>query len=130
VDDRIVDGVRAESTALRNTGLERLARYHGDKAEWVLNAWGRTWTDPAFTGWSLNRELRSIQCPALIMHGDEDEYASPTHPEHMKRLIPSQTTIEIVPSCGHIPHRQKPAEVLGLIRSFLDSAGNKPEPVR
>jgi pimeloyl-ACP methyl ester carboxylesterase len=61
------------------------------------------------------------------MHGDEDEYASTTHPEHMQRLIPSQTTIEIIPFCGHIPHRQKPTEVLGLVQRFLSPS--RPGPI-
>jgi hypothetical protein len=33
--------------------LERLARYHGDKAAWVLSAWVDTWLSPPLriTGW-------------------------------------------------------------------------------
>ena len=123
LDARIVEGVRIESTAPRTMGLERLARYHGGQAEWVLDAWAGTWTDPAFGGWSLRTDLAAIRCPALVIHGDEDEYASTRHPELMHRLIPSQTRVGIVPSCGHIPHRQKPSEVLALVGDFLS-----PEP--
>jgi pimeloyl-ACP methyl ester carboxylesterase len=119
VDARIVEGVRIESTALQTTGLERLARYHGGQAEWVLDAWAGTWTDPAFGSWSLRADLAAIRCPALVIHGDADEYASTCHPEFMRRLIPARTRVEIVPSCGHIPHRQKPADILAIVQSFL-----------
>ena len=104
-------------------GLERLAPYHGGRAEWVLDAWAGTWTDPAFGSWSLRTDLAAIRCPALVIHGDEDEYASTRHPELMHRLIPSQTRVGIVPSCGHITHRQKPSEMLALVGDFLS-----PEP--
>jgi pimeloyl-ACP methyl ester carboxylesterase len=119
VDARIVEGVRIESIALRTTGLARLARYHGDQAEWVLDAWAGTWCDPEFGSWSLRADLMAIRCPALVIHGDEDEYASTRHPEFMQRLISARTRIGIVPSCGHIPHRQKPVEVLALVADFL-----------
>lgn len=32
----------------------RLARYHGDKTQWVLDAWIETWLSPNFAAWTLN----------------------------------------------------------------------------
>jgi pimeloyl-ACP methyl ester carboxylesterase len=62
VEARTLDGVRAARTAFREAGqLERLARYHGDKARWVLDAWTETWLDPAYADGS-DEELAAC-CP-------------------------------------------------------------------
>jgi len=66
VEDCTVAGIREAEKALQEPGqLERLARYHGDKARWVLEAWPRPWLSPRFAGWTLDAELRRLRCPVL-----------------------------------------------------------------
>jgi len=45
--------------------LQRLARYHGDKARWVLDAWTESWLHPGFAAWSLKSVLPQVRCPVL-----------------------------------------------------------------
>ena len=52
VEDRTLEGIRAAKADFTQSGqIERLRKYHGHKAEWVLNAWTETWLSPAF--WRL-----------------------------------------------------------------------------
>ena len=120
VEDRTLLGLRNAKTAFAEPGqLERLARYHGRKAAWVLGAWIETWLDPAFASWTLDADLRSLRCPVLAIHGDHDEYGSRAHPERIAALVPAFTEVVVIEQCGHVPHREQPERVLEAVRSFL-----------
>jgi pimeloyl-ACP methyl ester carboxylesterase len=122
VEDRTAAGLRAARVDFSKPGqLERLARYHGAKARWVLDAWIETWLSPAFAGWSLDEALRDVQCPALAIHGDSDEYGSVEHPEWIARLTNGPARAVILEGCGHVPHREQPARVLDEVVRFLAS---------
>ena len=49
--------------------LERLQKYHGDKAQWVLDAWAATWLRPSMRGWSILPEAAKVRCPLLASRG-------------------------------------------------------------
>ena len=77
VEDRTLAGVRAgQAEFARSDRFERLARYHGSKAGWVLNAWIETWLAPDFSGWCLDDDLQGVRCQTIAIHGDRDEYGS------------------------------------------------------
>ncbi|MFR0692829.1 alpha/beta fold hydrolase [Enterobacterales bacterium AE_CKDN230030158-1A_HGKHYDSX7] len=114
------EGIRAaEQEFAREGQLERLSRYHGDKAFWVLRAWIDTWLSDAFSDWNLDAELALVKCPLLSLHGEQDEYGSAAHPERLTALPAAPTQIKLLPDCGHVPHRQQPMEVLAAVRDFL-----------
>jgi pimeloyl-ACP methyl ester carboxylesterase len=100
----------------------KLQQYHGDKAEWVLRAWTDTWLSDAFTDWSLTVELPQMRCPALVIHGDTDEYGSSAFPEMICRLAGGPCQMHLLSGVGHVPHRSHREVVLPLIRDFLDQA--------
>lgn len=121
VEDRTLQGIRVAKEAFQEAGqLERLGKYHGDKARWVLDAWTETWLSLAFQSWSLDADLQGVVCPALILHGAEDEYGSVRHPMRIARAIAGETQLEILPGNRHVPHREAEATVLELIRHFLE----------
>ncbi|MCQ4165892.1 alpha/beta hydrolase [Tahibacter sp. P2K] len=124
VEDRTVQGIRAAQQAFAEPGqLERLRKYHGDKAAWVLSAWIDSWLAPAFAGWSLDADLRKVRCPALVIHGEHDEYGSIRHPQRIAQQIPGAATLRILSDCAHVPHRERTAAVLGDVVRWLDAAG-------
>jgi len=73
-EDRTLQGIRAAREQFRDAGqVERLARYHGDKARWVLDAWIGSWLHPGFASWTLANVLPRVACPVLALHGALDE---------------------------------------------------------
>lgn len=123
-EPRTLEGVRAARAAFSQPGqLERLTKYHGDKARWVLEAWTETWLAPAFANWTLDDELRQVSCPALALHGDADEFGSALHPERIARLVQGPVRTVVLEGCGHVPHRERPERVLDEINGFLASVG-------
>jgi len=120
VEDHTTAAVRDRRAAFEEPGqIDRLARYHGEKAMWVLNAWSDTWLDPSFSTWTLDDDLRRLSCPVLAMHGDRDEYGSLAHLERIAALAPGSTGVVTFADCGHVPHREQPALVLSTVKAFL-----------
>ncbi|MCC7478219.1 alpha/beta hydrolase [bacterium] len=99
--------------------FERLRKYHGDKAQWVLEAWTGTWFRPSMRSWSILPELPSLFCPLLLIHGERDEFASLEQPRRVAELAAGPARLEILPDCGHLPQREQPDKVLALIADFL-----------
>ena len=120
VEDLTLAGIREAENGFEAPGqMDRLARYHGDKARWVLQAWTGTWLSPHFADWTLDGELRRLGCPVLAMHGDRDEYGSRRHPERIGSLPPGGGEVVIFEDCGHVPHREKPELVLQAVTRFV-----------
>lgn len=119
-EDRTVEGILAAKRAFEAEGqVDRLRRYHGDKAPWVLSAWIDTWLAPDFADWNLDDELRRVRCPVLAIHGDGDEYGSLAHPQRIAALTAPHSALEILPGCGHVPHREQADAVLSRVAGWL-----------
>ncbi|MFC7515963.1 alpha/beta fold hydrolase [Herbaspirillum sp. GCM10030257] len=101
--------------------LERLKKYHGEKAKWVLDAWTETWLDPQFTSWSLNDILPRVTCPVLAIHGVFDEYGSTQHPKMIGQLCSGTSQVEIMENTYHVPHKERPQAVIDLASDFISS---------
>ena len=120
VEERTRAGIRQAMTTFAGEGqIERLARYHGDKAQWVLDAWSGTWLASEFATWTLDDALRRLSCPLLALHGDRDEYGSQAHPRRISRLAGGRSRFVISKDCGHLPIREKPETVLQLTDTFI-----------
>ncbi|MDZ3992384.1 alpha/beta hydrolase [Pseudomonas sp. Teo4] len=118
---RTLQGIREADAQFAEPGqLERLRRYHGDKAEWVLRAWVDNWLADDFADWSLDALLPQVRCPLLSLHGDDDEFGSQAHPERLVRLASGPSLMQILPGCGHVPHREHPQQVLERVKQFLN----------
>lgn len=113
-------GIHEAKIAFAQPGqLDRLKKYHGEKAAWVLAAWTDTWLSPAFAEWNLDNYLRDVRCPVLSLHGDNDEYGSLEHPRRIHALTGSRSVI--MQGCGHVPHREQPEKVIETIRDWLQT---------
>lgn len=96
--------------------LARLARYHGDKARWVVDAWTETWLSPAFKDWNLDAEISRIRCPVLVLHGNQDEYGSAAQPARIAQSADAR--LRMLPT-GHVPHRENEPLLVREIVQFL-----------
>lgn len=120
VEDRTIAGLRVAQVQFADPAqVERLARYHGSKAPWALDAWLGRWLDPAFASWTLDATLPRVTCPTLVIHGDQDEYGSPAHPRRIVSGVGGSARLEMLPGGGHIPYREQPELVVQLIADFL-----------
>lgn len=120
VEDRILSAIREAKSSFQAPGqFDRLKRYHGEKAAWVLDAWTETWLAPGFSALTLDRYLRRLQCPLLVLHGERDEFGSVAHPARIKALLPEMADVVLMEDCGHVPHREEPDVVIGAVTGFL-----------
>lgn len=120
LEDRTVHGIETARDLFKDPEqVARLAKYHGDKARWVLDAWIGSWLSPAFASWSLESVLPKVRCPVLAIHGIDDEYGSARHPELIGKLAGGPARVEVMPETQHVPHREKEAAVLSMVQDFL-----------
>jgi pimeloyl-ACP methyl ester carboxylesterase len=107
-------------------GLERL---HGPKAEAIFRSWADTWLAPWFDGWSITGELPAVTCPALLLQGADDEYATPGHLTEIAARLGGPVRAELLPGCGHAPHHEAPTVVIDLVVDWIASwTPSPPEP--
>lgn len=120
IEERTLAGIRAARASFAEPGqIERLQRYHGAKARWVLDAWTETWLAPGFAGWRLDDELSQVRCPVLAIHGERDEFGAVTHAERIANLGSGPGKALILADCGHVPHRERQDDVLAATAAFL-----------
>ena len=128
VEPRTLAGIRSAKQQLGDPGqFEKLAKWHGAKAKWVLDAWTEVWLSPEFSTWSLDGHLGKIQCPVLAIHGDLDEYGSMEFPRRIASGVKGPSQLALLDRCGHVPHRERREEVLRLASSFLAQWTDSPE---
>ena len=120
VEERTLAGIRAAQQQFAQAAVfNRLIKWHGDKAHWVLDAWTGTWLSPAFRGWTIDAWLPRIHSAVLAIHGDSDEYGSIAFPQRIAAGVAGPSKQVIIPTCGHLPHAEQPAQVLDLIVGFI-----------
>jgi len=122
VEDQTILGIKAAKAQFEQARhFERLQKYHGEKSQWVLNAWTQTWLSESFADWTIERGLGQILCPVLVIHGVEDEYGSAAHPERIAQLSVNRSEILMLNNCHHVPHREMPELVINAIQRFVSS---------
>lgn len=120
VEDVTLEGIRdAQKGFAQPEQFARLERWHKERARWVLDAWTGTWLSAEFRDWSLDDCLSEVVCPVLALHGDNDEFGSINFPEYIADAVAGPSRCQVIAGCGHLPHRDKPDEVLRQIDGFL-----------
>jgi len=120
VEPRTLSGIRAAKAQFADPQqFERLAKWHGEKASWVLDAWTEVWLSAEFAAWRLDPHLAQVMCPVLAIHGELDEYGSLEFPRRITSGVRGRSQLAILKDCGHVPHREQREEVLRLTAAFL-----------
>lgn len=120
-EDRTIEGVRTAKEAFKDPAqLERLAKYHGSRAKWVLESWTETWLSEPYQTWTLAPHLKQVQSPFLAIHGELDEFGSVEQPKMMVDLVPAEARLHLIAGGGHVPHKENPEAVLTVIQDFLN----------
>jgi 3-oxoadipate enol-lactonase len=63
-------------------------------------------------------ELKKIQCPTLVLSGEDDGAQPPVLSERMAKSIPNAKTVRI-PACGHSSSLEQPAAVIDAMRELI-----------
>lgn len=120
VEQAARDGIDRTVHRWRHGDLRRrLERFHGPQTEAIFRSWADTWRAPWFDDWTIVEELRAVTCPALLLQGAEDEYATPEHLDEIARRLSGPVEAELLAGCGHAPHLDRPDLVIGHIVRWL-----------
>jgi pimeloyl-ACP methyl ester carboxylesterase len=115
-----VNGVREALEAYQTTNLpERLAKYHGDKVEMMVQAWTQIWLSDRFRSWNIEYLLKNIQAPLLFIQGEKDEYGTLDQVEKTISQVIGTAEKCIIPDVGHTPHKEDPEIVLHAASGFI-----------
>ncbi|MEM7403856.1 MAG: alpha/beta hydrolase [Pseudomonadota bacterium] len=95
--------------------------------DWVSRVLWRNETALRFNGprnehgqMDFRSEMTRIQCPVLVMVGDEDPITPPDFSEEVVSLLPArQVTYRRFANCGHGVVADRPVEALREIRQFI-----------
>lgn len=121
VEDRTLQGVHQARAAFAEPGqLDRLRKYHGDKATWILSAWIDTWLSDSYAGWTFADSAPGFACPLLAIHGLDDEYGSMAHPQRIAALGSGPVRQLLLENCQHFPHREHAEVVLEAVERLLE----------
>lgn len=97
---------------------EKLGRYHRDPDR-TFRGWNDIWLHPAFRDWNIENCLPVIDCPVLVIQGEDDEYGSADQIIAVEQGVSGPCTTLMLPNCGHSPHRDQREQVLGAIGDFV-----------
>lgn len=69
----------------------------------------------------MNKEhfLSTIQCPSLIIQGENDEYGSIKQVESIVEQVSGTVEKYMIPVIGHTPHKEATEKVLTKTTSFI-----------
>jgi pimeloyl-ACP methyl ester carboxylesterase len=119
LEAKTLDGI-AEADALWRAGSlgPRLARHHS-ASDPLFTSWRDTWRQLAETGWNIDSQLGKIQCPLLLIQGEQDAYGTPEQLTRISRAVKGAVSIRTFINCGHFPHRERQDLVTGLCGRFI-----------
>jgi pimeloyl-ACP methyl ester carboxylesterase len=116
-----VAAIEQARDAYANTELRsRLARYHDD-VDVAFWQWNDIWLDPAFRDFDIRAECRRITSPVLAMQGEDDAYGTLRQIEDIHPA--GRIAREVLPKCGHSPHKDQPELSRDLVAQFLRTIG-------
>jgi pimeloyl-ACP methyl ester carboxylesterase len=124
LESKMEPGIQSVRFAFKNDQRFRkgLQRAHGEKFESTFNNWYDGWHNPVALEWDMRASLSKIQCPTLVIQGDNDEHATPQHAIDIAENI-HKAELWLVPGAKHM----LPQEIAeGFNQRVLDFLGNIP----
>jgi len=117
VEDISLRSITAAKKAFETGDLrQKLSRYHAD-VDAAFWQWNDVWLSDAFRSFDIRQTCQDITTPVLAMQGVDDMYGSLRHIEELQTQGHVQR--EVLPDCGHSPHRDQPTQSLELVTHFL-----------
>lgn len=98
-------------------GPETIVRAYRDSASLARFTW-----NPYFYNPKLERRLRRIRCPTLIVWGREDEFLPLAHGLAFEREIRG-SSLRVIERCGHFVPFEQTQAFIDVAMAFLDREG-------
>ena len=105
--------------------LKGLKKYQGVKTEKLFTEWTDLWLTKEIKEWNIEKELKNITSPVLVIQGENDEFGSYLQLKCIKNYVNASVEISYFAECGHFPHFEKENEVKILIQGFIEKICNK-----
>ena len=119
VEDVSIRSIEAAKAAYATTDLrQRLSRHHAD-VDSAFRGWNDIWLHPDFLAWNIEEYLPAIDCPVLVIQGEDDEYGTMAQVHAIERAV-RDVDVLMLADCRHSPHRDQPDAVLEAITRFVD----------
>lgn len=120
VEDITLNGIREVVKAYLSTKLKQvLEKYHFDKTEDVFHAWADTWLAEEFRDWNMEYFLSSIQCPVLVIQGEEDEFGSEEQVDKIVGQVSAKSVKKMIPGAKHSPHKEATEITMREVTEFI-----------
>ena len=120
VEEITLKGIRAVGEIYKNTNLhQRLTKYHGENTSEIFRLWQETWQAEYFADWNIENELKTIECPTLVIQGIDDEFGSVKQVEGIQQNIAARCEVFIVPDTKHNPHKENVEMTLAKTIDFI-----------
>ena len=120
VEDITVRRIAEVRDTYRSTNLrDRLARHHGDNVDSLFDGWSGVWLSPEFRAWNIEEYLPHIECPALVIQGTDDEYATLNQVHAIAAGMQGRAETLVLEDCRHSPHVDQRSVVEAAVASFL-----------
>ncbi len=91
----------------------------------MFSAWSDVWLSPGFREWNIEEYLPAIECPVLVVQGEDDQYGTLEQVDAVVTQVSGPAESLVLPNCGHSPHSERSDEVLeaaaGFIKKTFDS---------
>jgi len=108
-----------------NTDLRtKLARHHGPNVDTLFRCWTDVWLRPDFRAWSIEECLTSVQCPVLVIQGNDDEYGTKRQVEAIVSAVGDRCDAMMLDACRHSPHLDQRAIVETAMARFVRELGS------
>ena len=95
----------------------RMAKYHTDP-DATFYGWADVWLSPAFRSWNIEEYLPGVDCPTLLIQGDEDEYGTLAQLDTIEAGVSAPVERLVVEGAGHSPHLSHPKLVTDAVVEF------------
>ena len=120
VELKMVPGILDIKEAIEADGHFKMGMQyaHGVKYGEVFQNWFEGWHRSEMLTWDMRPLLSQIRCPALIVQGDEDEYATPQHALDIASSIDG-AELWLIPGGKHMIPQENRAEFNTRILRFL-----------
>jgi len=120
VEEITLNGIYEAIEVYKTTNLKsRLQKYHGEKTEEMFWAWASTWTKEKYKFWNIECFLPTIECPALIIQGEADEYGTLKQVQSIINGVKGDSKQLIIPNVKHTPHKEVPELIIDTTAAFI-----------